>query len=227
MFNNKKILAVIPARGGSKGVPRKNIKMAAGKPLISWMIQAAKGSFYIDRLIVSSEDREIIDIAWEYGCDIPFVRPSELAGDDSSSVDVILHAIEQISGYDYVMLLQPTSPLTTTSDIDGCIEVCVNSNAPSTVSIAESVKSPHWMFGLDEHNRLSAVMGAEYLNCRRQDLPPSYIPTGAVYIVDTRWFLENKSFYSASTLGYIVPQERSLDIDSEMDFEFFRFLVNC
>jgi len=218
MFKSKKILAIIPARGGSKGVPRKNIKPAGGKPLIAWIIEAAKKSRYIDRLILSSDDNQIISVAQKYECEVPFVRPDHLAQDDSTASDVILHALDEIPGYDYVMLLQPTSPLTETKDIDGCIEACLNSNAKSTVSVTEPEKSPYWMFNVGKENELSPVLGAEYLNRPRQELPRVYMPTGAIYIAEIKWFLENRSFYSNITTGYIVPQERSLDIDSELDF---------
>ena len=127
MLNGKTILAIIPARGGSKGIPRKNIKPLAGKPLIAWTIEEAKKSKYIDRLILSSEDEEIIRIAKKWGCEVPFVRPKEFAEDETSGIEPILHAIETLSEkYDYVCLLQPTSPLRTVNDIDGCIKKCID-----------------------------------------------------------------------------------------------------
>lgn len=225
MFKNKKILAVIPARGGSKGVPRKNIKLAGGKPLIAWVIEAAKTSAYIDRLILSSDDNEVIRVAATYKCEVPFVRPSEFAQDNSSSSDVIVHALSKISGYDYVMLLQPTSPFTSKEDIDGCIEHCITSKAKSIVSVVKPDKSPYWMFEMGKNNRLKSIMGNRYLNCRRQDLPSAYIPTGAAYMAESRWFLKNRSFYSEFTIGYEIPKERCLDIDTEFDFKLFDFLV--
>lgn len=226
MLKNKKILAIIPARGGSKGVPGKNIKQAGGKPLIAWIIEAAKQSIYIDRLILSSDDDEIIRVAQIYGCEVPFVRPPDLAQDDSSASDVVLHALRQIPGYDYVMLLQPTSPLTQTQDIDGCIEFCINSNASASVSLTKPDKSPYWMFNMGEDNQLLPVLGETYLNRPRQELPEVYMPNGAIYIAEFEWFLKNRSFYSDSTLGFLIPQERSLDIDSEWDFKFFELILN-
>ena len=225
MFENKKILAIIPARGGSKGVPGKNIKPAGGKPLIAWIIKAAKKSRYIDRLILSSDDSGIISVAKKYGCEVPFVRPSNLARDDSSASDVVLHALNEIPGYDYVMLLQPTSPLTITKDIDGCIESCINSKAKSTVSVTEPGKSPYWMFNMGSDNTLIPVHGQEYLNMRRQDLPLVYLPTGAIYMAEFDWFLIHMSFYTDSTKGYFIPIDRSLDIDSELDFKLFETIV--
>ncbi|OGR20664.1 MAG: acylneuraminate cytidylyltransferase [Desulfobacula sp. RIFOXYA12_FULL_46_16] len=225
MFKDKKILAIIPARGGSKGVPGKNIRQAGGKPLIAWIIEAAKKSNHIDRLILSSDDPKIIGVAQKYGCEAPFVRPSDLAQDHSSASDVVLHALAEMPGYEYVMLLQPTSPLTRTTDIDGCIESCINSNAASVISVTEPGKSPYWMFNMGMDNKLSPVLGETYLNRPRQELPIVYMPTGAIYIAESGWFLENRSFYSDSTTGYIIPQERSLDIDSQFDFRLFETIV--
>jgi CMP-N,N'-diacetyllegionaminic acid synthase len=120
MFEGKTILAIVPARGGSKGVPRKNIRLLAGKPLIAWTIDEAKKSRYIDRLILSSEDDEIIEVAREFGCEIPFKRPDELAQDDTPGIESVIHAINTLEEkYDFVVLLQPTSPLRTVEDIDG------------------------------------------------------------------------------------------------------------
>lgn len=221
MFQNKKILAIIPARGGSKGVPRKNIRLAGGKPLISWIIEAAQKSVYIDRLILSSDDDEIIQVAQKCGCEVPFIRPYELAQDNSSISDVVLHALNQIPGYDYVMVLQPTSPLTIEDDIDGCIELCISSGYKSLVSVTEPNKSPYWMFKMGPSNQLEPILGQKYLQKRRQDLPSAYIPTGAVYIAESIWFLHNKSFYSEMTSGYIIPSRRSLDIDTEDDLKLF------
>lgn len=226
MFMKKSILAIIAARGGSKGVPRKNIRFAGGKPLIAWIIEAAKTSSYIDRLILSCDDHEIIKTAEDYGCEVPFVRPKELARDDSSVSDVILHAMEKIPGYDYVMLLQPTSPLTREQDIDGCIESIIALNSESMVSVTEPEKSPYWMFEMESNSRLKPVMGNEYLNRRRQDLPSIFIPTGAIYIARSEWFMEKKSFYSESTTGYKIPNERSLDIDTEFDLKLLEVLIN-
>lgn len=122
MFNEKKILAIVPARGGSKGVPRKNIKLLAGKPLIEWTLIEARRSKYIDRIVLSSEDNEIIEIAKSIGYDVPFKRPKELAQDDTHGIEPILHAVGECEGYDYVMMLQPTSPLRIVEDIDSFIE---------------------------------------------------------------------------------------------------------
>jgi N-acylneuraminate cytidylyltransferase len=226
MFNGKKILAVIIARGGSKGVPRKNIKMAGGKPLIAWVIEAGKKSKYIDKLIVSSDDSEIISVAKSFGCDAPFIRPAEFAKDKSTSDDVIMHALNNILGFDYVIAIQPTSPLLISKDIDGCIDFCISSNAESTVTVVEPEKSPYWTFIMGDGNKLLPVFEQKYFKQQRQELPVAYMPTGAIKIAESKWFLENKSFYSDSTVGYLIPKERSLDIDSELDFKVFEIIIS-
>ncbi len=225
MLKDKTILGVIAARGGSKGVPRKNIKLAGGKPLIAWVIQAALKSAHLDRLVLSSDDSHIIEIAERYGCETPFVRPDNLAQDDSLIRDVILHAMDQVTGYDHVMLIQPTSPLTQTEDIDGCIRQIINQRGKSLVTVTSPEKSPYWMFKTEKDNRLAPLMGWEYFDQRRQDLPETRIPTGAVYIAESKWFRENRSFYSPETLGYEIPYERCLDIDTELDFKLFEVMI--
>ena len=218
MIEGKTILAIIPARGGSKGVPRKNIKDAAGKPLIAWTIKEAKKSKFIDRLVVSTEDDEIVAVAKSWGCEVPFVRPPELAQDDTPGVEPVLHAIKMLPGYDYVVLLQPTSPLRNTEDIDGCIEECVEHGANSCVSVAEVEQSPYWMYTLDVNSRLCSLINTDQIFTRRQDLPKVFTLNGAVYVAKCDWLRKNRTFLTAETAVYLMPRERSLDIDSELDF---------
>lgn len=226
MFENLKVLGIIPARGGSKGVPRKNLRLVGGKPLIGRAVETALGSRYIDRLILSSEDPEIIDTAKEYGCDVPFVRPQELAADESVTNDVILHAMKSMmEKYDVVVCLQVTSPLVTSDDIDGVIRTCVEKKTGSCVSVCEVDKSPFWMFTMPEEKMLTPLMGDSYLTKRRQELPKTYIPNGAVFVAKWDWFLKHKTFYGSSTAGYVMPRSRSLDIDTENDFNLLEFLM--
>lgn len=220
-----KILAIIPARGGSKGVPRKNIRDLAGKPLIAWTIEEAKKSRYIDRLILSSEDDEIIEVAKQYGCEVPFKRPLELAQDDTPGIEPVLHAIEQCPGYDYVVLLQPTSPLRTAEDIDGCIEKLLNSDADFCVSVTEPEKSPYWMYTL-EGERMVPLLPQEELVVRRQDLPKVYALNGAVYVGNIMEIIETKNFLTKSTLGYVMSKENSIDIDTEIDFKLCNLITS-
>jgi N-acylneuraminate cytidylyltransferase len=225
MYQNKTILGVITARGGSKGVPGKNIRHVGGKPLLGWIIESAKESKYIDRLILSSDDQRIIDVAKDFDCEVPFVRPKRLAQDDSLTIDVVLHALQQLDAYDYVLLLQPTSPLTSPEDIDGCIKHCIGNSHKASVAVAEAQKSPHWMFRLQADHLMKPFMGWRYLNCRRQDLPSVFLPTGSVYVAECAHLREKRSFYFKGTSGYVVPVERALDIDSEIDFFVFEAIL--
>lgn len=219
-----KILAIIPARGGSKGVPRKNIRDLAGKPLIAWTIEEAKKSRYIDRLILSSEDDEIIEVAKQCGCEVPFKRPIELAQDETPGIEPVLHAIEQCPGYDYVVLLQPTSPLRTVEDIDGCIEKLISSGKDFYVSVTESDKSPYWMYTVNQSN-MKVLIDRNKLITRRQDLPKVYNLNGALYVGKVELLYKKKSFLTEGTQAYIMPRERSYDIDSEMDFKICNYLM--
>lgn len=217
MINSCTVLAIIPARGGSKGVPRKNIRELAGKPLIAWTIEAAKKSKYIDKLILSSEDPEIIDIARQWGCDVPFIRPEGLSKDTTPGMEPILHAIQKLEHYDYIVLLQPTSPLRDTSDIDKCIELCISQDSNACVSVSETEKSPYWMFTLDHSNQMTPMLKDKVVNVRRQDLPTFVALNGAVYVAKCDWLLEYKTFMNSQTIAYVMPKERSIDIDTEFD----------
>ncbi|ASS73952.1 acylneuraminate cytidylyltransferase [Tumebacillus algifaecis] len=225
MIGTKRVLAVIPARGGSKGVPRKNIRNLAGKPLLAWAVEAGQASQYIDRVILSSEDEEIIAVAKEWGCDVPFIRPQELATDETPGIDPILHALEELPGYDYVVLLQPTSPLRTTADIDSCIEQLVRADAPCCVTVTEPAKSPYWMYTLQEDGRMEPLIPGDTAT-RRQDLPPVFALNGAVYIAKTEWLKETKSFLAAGVTAHVMPSERSFDIDTEIDLFLAEALLN-
>jgi N-acylneuraminate cytidylyltransferase len=220
----ERLLAVIPARGGSKGVPGKNIRAAGGKPLIAWTIEAARGSAHIDRAVVSSDDAEIIREARKLGADVPFVREARLADDKAPMLDVVLDAIARCPGYDWVVLLQPTSPLRTTADIDGAIDRCVAMKAPSCVTVCEARESPYWMYKLGSDARLEPLMGVEAPE-QRQKLPPVYLLNGAVYVARTDWVRREKNFVTAETVAYTMPASRSLDIDTEADFVLFHTLL--
>jgi len=226
MIQGKSVLAIIPARGGSKGIPRKNVKLLAGKPLIAWTIEEAKKSKYIDRLILSSEDEEIIKVAKEWGCEVPFIRPVELAQDDTPGIEPVLHALNTLKEkHDYVVLLQPTSPLRSVDDIDGCIETCLTSHAPSCVSVTEVDQHPYLMYKIDKTGSLKLFKNQKNEIQRRQDLPLVYILNGAVYVAESSWLQQNRSFLKTLTKAHVMPRERSLDIDNEIDFRFVEFLA--
>lgn len=227
MIKGKTVLAIIPARGGSKGIPRKNIKILAGKPLIAWTIEEAKKSKFIDRLILSSEDDEIIKVAQEWGCEVPFVRPVELARDDTPGIEPVIHAINTIEEkYDYVVLLQPTSPLKSVDDIDGCIETCLTSCAPSCVSVTEVDQHPHWMYTIDALGCLSPIIQQKKETNCRQDLPSVYVLNGAVYIAQSIFLANERSFLTSMTKAYVMTKERSLDIDEDMDLKLCEILMS-
>ena len=218
MIDDFSILAVIPARGGSKGIHKKNLRLVNGESLLALTIKNARASKYIDRIIVSSEDNEILDEAKRVGAEIPFIRPSHLAEDETPGIDPVMHAIEQINQYDYTLLLQVTSPLRAADDIDGCIEHCCQHKAPACVSINETREHPHLMFTINDHQKTLTPLFSIKKAARRQDLPSIYIINGAIYFAKTNWLKSNKTFITNETIGYVMPQERSLDIDSEFDF---------
>ena len=219
------LLAIIPARGGSKGIPRKNIKRLAGKPLIGWTIDAAKRSSCIDSIIVSTEDDEIASVCRELGADVPFMRPAELATDDTPGIAPVLHAILQLPEYDWVLLLQPTSPLRSAEDIDGIWKFCQERGAFSAVSVCEVGKHPYWMYKCGSTQRLEPFITGRPVITRRQDLPPAYALNGALFLARTDWLLEQKEFIGPGTLGYTMPPERSLDLDTLQDWRWVEFLI--
>jgi N-acylneuraminate cytidylyltransferase len=226
VIDDQTVLAVIPARGNSKGLPRKHLLDAGGKPVISWSIEAAQESRYIDRLILSSENEEIIAVAEEWGCEIAFTRPAELATDTAKVEDVLIHALETVAEqYDYLVLLQPTSPLRTAADIDGCLETCRSTGAPACVSVNEPRKSPYWMFRIGDDGQMHPLFAEYQGTFRRQDLPPAQAVNGAVYVAEVAWFRDQRSFIGPDTRAYIMPSARSVDLDGEQDLIFLRALL--
>jgi N-acylneuraminate cytidylyltransferase len=223
LINGKKILGVIPARGGSKGVPGKNIRMVAGKPLLAWTILAAQASKYLDRIILSSDAAEIIKVAKDWQLEVPFVRPANLALDTTPGIDPVLHALDELPGFDYVVLLQPTSPLRTADDIDRCIECCLESDAPGCVSVTEPDKSPYLMY--TQVGKTLRPLLAGDLYARRQDMPRVLALNGAVYVAAIAVLRETRAFVGAETVGYEMPKERSIDIDELLDFQIVETLL--
>ena len=225
MIEDKKVIGIIPARGNSKGVPKKNIKSLSGTPLIGWTIKEARKSKYIDKLILSSDNQEIISVAKRYGLEAPFLRPSELAQDDTIPTEVIIHALKKCPGFDFIVVLQPTSPFRKAEDIDDAIWKIVNSGAPACVSITLTDKSPYWMFRIDQEERLSLLFPDKPVAANRQEQPETYAINGAVYVANVKYFLERRSFICPETIGYIMPRSRSIDIDDDMDFLIAKALM--
>jgi CMP-N,N'-diacetyllegionaminic acid synthase len=230
MIGGKKLLAVIPARGGSKRLPRKNILDLAGKPLIAWTIEAALGSKYIDRVIVSTDDKEIATISKKYGADVPFMRPSELATDEAKSVDVVLHLLEKLKKirekYDYIILLQPTSPLRTTQNIDDSVELLQARKSDAVISVCKVEHSPLWC-NLIPDDDLSNFLDHSILNKRSQDLEQYYRLNGAIYLCNAEKLKEEKAFFLKNRCSaYKMNRESSVDIDSRMDFLYASVCIN-
>lgn len=234
MYEGKSILAIIPARGGSKGIPRKNIKTLAGKPLIAWSIEAGKKSKYIDRIIVSTEDKEIRDISLVYGAEVPFLRPKELAQDNTSSVDTIVDVIMKLKDiekleYDFVLLLQPTSPLRNEKHIDESIDLLISNldKYNALISVTELEHPVYWNRNIDDSQRLRNFM--EYdknKNYRRQDFMKTYRLNGAIYLIKTDAFLNYKNFETKDTLAYIMNRKSSIDIDCIDDLELAEYYMS-
>lgn len=217
---NKTFLAIIPARGGSKRLPRKNILDLCGKPLISWSIEAALKSKYISKVVVSSDDEEILNISSNFGADI-IKRPYELANDTATTFDTVKHTIDNFENYDYIVLLQPTSPLRNVKHIDEAIELLEEKQADAIVSVCEMDHSPLWSNTLPKDGNMNNFLRDEVLNKRSQDLEKYYRVNGAVYICKTDKLLENKSFFLKDNIfGYIMDRKSSIDIDEEIDFLF-------
>ena len=220
MIENKKVLAVIPARGGSKGIPNKNVVPLLDKPLINWTIEAAQCSQYIDRLILSSDDPHICEVAESAGCEVPFIRCQKLANDDAKTIDVILDALDRVTGFDLVVVLQPTSPLRLSSDIDACLELLIERGAYSAVSVAPAQEHPYLIYSMDADARLNSFIKlAEGISLRRQDLPAAYSLNGAVYAAEIGWLRTSRSFIVGKPAGYVMPKMRSVDIDDQEDLE--------
>lgn len=224
------LLAVIPARGGSRSVPRKNIAPVAGKPLIAWTIRAAQRSQSISRLIVSTDDEQIAHTARQYGAEVPFLRPTELARADTPGVDPIVHAVEWLHQHEhyqpeYVMVLQPTSPLRTAEDIDAAVQLATERNADSVVSVTTTRHHPYWMKRVAEDGSLHNFVAQDRAYTRRQDLPSAYALNGALYLARREVLLVQRSFYANQTYGYIMPPERSHDVDTPWDLHIVQLVL--
>jgi N-acylneuraminate cytidylyltransferase/CMP-N,N'-diacetyllegionaminic acid synthase len=227
----KKILVIIPARGGSKGLKDKNIKLLNNKPLIAWTIEAAKGSKYIDKVIVSTDNIKIAEIAKEYGAEVPFIRPDELSGDKASSIDVILHAMNYMNENldykaDYIMLLQCTSPLRTTVHIDEAVEKFIASDAESLVSTTELEHPIFWCKKINDDGYLeSFIKYDDTKQYRRQEFETLYRLNGAIYISKWQYVLNNKRLISDYAVPYIMDKKSSIDIDNIDDFNLANYYM--
>jgi CMP-N,N'-diacetyllegionaminic acid synthase len=216
------ILAIITARGGSKGVPRKNLRDLAGKPLVVWSIEAAKSAQHFMRILVTTDDPQIAEVSRAAGAEVPFLRPSELSGDCATSEAAVLHALdwlyekEQYSP-DLIVLLQPTSPFRSPLDIDLALNLQMTTNADSVISVTENRRPVQWLRKVTAQGTIEAVTSAIEIT-RRQDAEQLYQLNGAIYVIKPEVLRSENTFYSKNCHAYVMPPERSLDIDSELDF---------
>lgn len=226
MFNNNRILAVIPARGGSKGIAQKNIIDLCGKPLLSYTIEAALASKYIDYVMVSTDNLRIADVAKEYGAEVPFMRPRELASDTAKTLDVILYVIKTLKSknedFSDLVLLQPTGPLRTSHDIDESIEIYYENNRRSLVSVSEVDDNPILIRTIDG-NTLKPFLNVPS-TCRRQDMPRYYRVNGCIYINAVEEINETTSF-NDNSVPYIMAKSHSVDIDGMRDLAIAEYYL--
>jgi CMP-N-acetylneuraminic acid synthetase len=224
MYNNKSILAIIPARGGSKGLPKKNILHLCGKPLIGYSIEQAKTSKYIDEIFLSTDCELIANTAKEFGIDVPFLRPDELAQDSSSSMDVVMHVLSYFENqnqfFDYILLLEPTSPLRKKDDIDNAIQLVISNNkADGIISVGEvHMEHPMIVKKINQEGKIQSYIDDVKKISQRQQADKAYFPYGVVYMVKTDVFKKEKSFYSNNNVPYFIERWQNYEIDDIYDF---------
>lgn len=224
MYKNKKILGVIPARGGSKGLPRKNVLPLFNKPLIVWSIEKAKQSRYLDTFIVNTDDKEIADIAKQHGAEVPFIRPEELAQDTTPIFDVLAHTMEYYKSrnlmFDYIALIEPTSPLRKEDDIDQAIKELIDNEerADSLVSVGEVHMEHPFIVRKIEEGYVKPYMASVKKIQRRQDCDKAFFPYGIIYLSKVDKFLKLKTFYQGRTIAYFIERWQNYEVDDLYDF---------
>lgn len=224
------MLAIIPARGGSKGVPRKNIKDLAGKPLIYYAIKAAKESKYIDRIIVSTDDEEIAKVALKYGAEVPFLRPKEFATDTAKAIDTYIYTVDRLNKtYNDTIkeftVLQPTSPLRTSTDIDNAIEIFYKNNAETVISVVKAEHPPTWYKKISKDGILVDYFQSVDNSLNRQEAEETYLPNGAIYVFKYDSLKYNYGYYNQKTYPYVMTTENSVDIDTIIDFKLAELIM--
>ena len=225
-MQSKKMLAIIPARSGSKGLPGKNIKLLGGKPMIAWTIEAAIQSEKFSRVIVSTDSAEIAQVAQEWGAEVPFLRPNFLSTDDSPVIDTIDYTLELLDGkFDSVCLLQPTSPLRTSNHLIEAVGLFEKDDVHSLVSVTKVDKSPQWCFWRNEEAYLTPILNDGFSLSRRQELQDAFVLNGAIYIAETEELLREKKFLFDDTVSYLMSKESSIDIDDLIDFKLAQLIL--
>jgi len=226
-MKKKRVLAIIPARGGSKGIPRKNIKLLNGRPLIYYTIKEALES-NINKILVSTDDTEIKKISQKYGAEV-MIRPKKLAQDDTSSIDVVIYILKKLEQigqkFDIFILLQPTSPLRTKEDINEALNLFIENECESVISVNEVEHNPYWSFKIKD-NYLQPLFANKYLKMRRQELPKVYMPNGAIFISKPSILEKKRTFYIKRMLPYIINTGKGIDIDTEQDFKIAEYFMS-
>ena len=229
MYDRKKVLGLIPARGGSKGVPKKNVRSLAGKPLIAYTIECAKETNIFDYLMVNTDSEEIAETAEKYGAKVPFIRPPELATDTACGMDVIIYTInwfeDKDSKFDILVYLQPTSPLRLPEDIINALNIMKDNKANAVISVTEAEYPPLWTNILPHDLKMDNFIRKDIESKNRQELPTYYRLNGAIYIARWDYLKKYADWYHERVYAYIMPQERSIDIDSEFDFLLAEFIM--
>jgi CMP-N,N'-diacetyllegionaminic acid synthase len=223
MIAGEKVLGLILARAGSKGLPGKNLRDLGGKPLIAWSIDAGRQSARVDDVVVSTDGEAIAAVARQCGADVPFLRPPALATDEAASIDAVEHAVDWLNergrSYGYLVLLEPTSPLREASDVDRALEMLAASDAGAVVSVCRAdVAHPSFMYRIGADGRLEPYLSAQPDGLRRQDIEPLYYLDGTVYVSRVDTLRSRRSFYHEGTVGYEVPKWKAPEIDDEVDF---------
>jgi CMP-N-acetylneuraminic acid synthetase len=228
-----RVLGLIPARGGSKGVPRKNIKLLCGRPLLGYTAESALGSKRLSRVILSTDDEEIAAVGRACGLEVPFLRPAELAQDSTPTLPVAQHAVRMLEEagdhFDALCLLQPTNPLRRSEDIDACIELLETSNADAVATIlpVPAEYNPHWVYFQGERGLLRLSTGEDTPIPRRQSLPPAFHREGSVYVVRRNVLMEGNSFYGSRFAGYLLDPAQSANIDTPEDWQQAERLIRA
>ena len=228
-----RVLAIITARGGSKGVPRKNIRLLCGQPLLQYTAEAALAAKSLCRVVLSTDDEEIAQVGRECGLEVPFLRPAELARDDTPTLPVLQHVVswleKQGERFDAICLLQPTNPLRTSQDIDGCVALWRERQADAVVTTlpVPADYNPHWVYFQRDDETLHLSTGEAAPLPRRQQLPPACHREGSVYVVARDVLMEQNSLYGTRLLGYAMDAARSINIDTMDDWRRAEALLGC
>lgn len=229
MLKGKRCLCLMLARGGSKGVPDKNIKPLAGKPLIVHSIEAVQQAGIFDRMILSTDSPRIAELARQAGMEVPFMRPAHLATDTASALDSIVHALDFVAAeegpYDYVQYIFPTAPLRQARHIREAAELLTDTDSDMVISVCESDHPLQWINHLPDNRSLKNFIKPEHRDKNRQALQPAYRINGAIYLARWEVFAERRDWFAQETIAYVMPRDLSIDIDTPLDFKLAELLI--